>query len=119
MSLKRTLGLLLAGALATMTLVTPASALDPVSDKHYDGIDLSVYQGEVDFELLRQSGIEAIYIRAGYGDDGVDHYFQRNAAIAEGGRISFWILSVCDCENGGRSTGRSRLLCRLDSRKEI
>lgn len=83
MSLKRTLGLLLAGALATMTLVTPASALDPVSDKHYDGIDLSVYQGEVDFELLRQSGIEAIYIRAGYGDDGVDHYFQRNAAIAE------------------------------------
>lgn len=89
MPLKRVLGFVLTGLLSAMMFMMPISALDAVSEEQYDGVDLSVYQGEVNFETLRQSGVEAIYIRAGYGSAGVDHYFQRNAALAKAENFHF------------------------------
>ncbi len=39
-----------------------------------EGMDVSVFQGNIDFAAARSDGIEAVYIRAGYGRDGVDAF---------------------------------------------
>lgn len=42
-------------------------ALGPSTQEIYDGIDISVYQGDVAFDAVLRSGVEMVYIRAGYG----------------------------------------------------
>ena len=42
-------------------------ALPPSSEPLYDGIDVSNWQGSIDFEAVRQSGIEVVYIKASEG----------------------------------------------------
>lgn len=44
----------------------------------YDGIDVSNYQGNIDFTQVRSSGIEAVYIKAGESGDMTDPFFLQN-----------------------------------------
>ncbi len=48
----------------------------------YDGIDVSVYQGTVNFQAVSQAGIEIVYIRAGTSPDRIDTKFEVNARKA-------------------------------------
>lgn len=47
----------------------------------YQGLDVSVWQGEIDFAQVKAAGKEVVYIRAGYGTS-EDTRFQENAAAA-------------------------------------
>lgn len=44
------------------------------------GIDVSRYQGTVDWEQVKAAGYQFAMLRAGYGSDTVDEQFQRNAS---------------------------------------
>ena len=70
----------------------PAQALEPSSRPLYAGMDVSVYQGEIDFAAARAGGIEVVYIRASYGSGGVDSCLQSHyqGARAAGLRIGFY-----------------------------
>ena len=48
--------------------LVPARAIPPSGGRQYRGIDISEFQGEIDFEEVRRSGIEAVYIRVGAGE---------------------------------------------------
>ena len=50
--------------------------------QQYDGIDVSVYQGTVNFQAVSQAGIEIVYIRAGTSPDRIDTKFEVNARKA-------------------------------------
>lgn len=54
-----------------------------------EGMDVSVFQGEVDFTAARQGGIESVYIRASYGLQGVDQRFAQNCASADAAGLPF------------------------------
>lgn len=56
------------------------------------GIDVSEFQGDIDFEAVRESGIEAVYIRAAFGGNFVDPYFEENYVKAKdaGLRVGFY-----------------------------
>ena len=41
----------------------PVSALEAAQGRQYSGIDVSRYQGEIDFAQARQAGVEIVYIR--------------------------------------------------------
>lgn len=43
------------------------------------GIDVSGFQGSIDWEAVRASQIQFAMIRAGYGEGTVDQEFRRNA----------------------------------------
>ncbi len=43
----------------------------------YPGIDVSVWQGDINFQQVKNSGIEVVYIRAGYGTS-ADRWYQQN-----------------------------------------
>ncbi len=53
-------------------------ALPPASDEIYEGIDVSIFQGRIDFEEVKRSGIQVVYVRASEGRGYVDPYFRRN-----------------------------------------
>ena len=66
-------------ALAVCLLsVMTAAALSPSGSKQYQGIDVSEWQGSIDFAKVKDAGIQMVYIRASVGDDYVDPYFRRN-----------------------------------------
>lgn len=49
------------------------------------GIDVSKWQGEIDWEAVKKSGVDFVMIRAGYGKNNIDEYFERN--ISECNRL--------------------------------
>lgn len=51
--------------------------------ENMNGIDVSQWQGYIDFEAVRGAGIELVYIKASEGMDFVDPFFYRNYANAK------------------------------------
>ncbi|MCM1363668.1 MAG: hypothetical protein NC122_02105 [Faecalibacterium sp.] len=107
----KTIKTIISLALVSMLIlacISPALALAPESERLYDGIDVSVFQGDIDFERVRESGIRVVYIRAGYGNGLRDEFFERNAERARlaGLRFGFYFYV----------TARSRYEAELQGR---
>lgn len=48
------------------------------NDEIFNGIDVSRFQGSIDFDRVKESGIEAVYIKAGEGGNITDPFFEQN-----------------------------------------
>lgn len=83
--------------------LVPARAIPPSGGRQYRGIDISEFQGEIDFEEVRRSGIEAVYIRVGAGEY-TDEYFAENyeRAKAAGLKIGFYHYVTARSVDEGR-----------------
>ena len=55
----------------------------PSLSRDYLGIDVSTFQGNIDFHAVRAAGIEMVYIRSSYGANSVDRYFEQNYTRAK------------------------------------
>lgn len=75
---KRILSFLLMLLVAISASVMHVSAISADTDEVFSGIDVSVYQGDMNFEQVKNSGIEVVYIRAGYGFSVTDPKFEEN-----------------------------------------
>lgn len=73
----------------TMSIVY---AIPPSSDTIYSGIDVSEYQGYINYNLVRNSGIDIVYIRSSEGTNFIDPYFRENYnnAKAAGLKVGFY-----------------------------
>lgn len=87
--------------------LVPARAIPPSGGRQYRGIDISEFQGEIDFEEVRHSGIEAVYIRVGAGEY-TDEYFAENyeRAKAAGLKIGFYHYITARSVDQGRRQAR-------------
>ena len=87
--------------------LVPARAIPPSGGRQYRGIDISEFQGEIDFEEVRRSGIEAVYIRAGAGEY-TDEYFAENYERAKtaGLKIGFYHYVTARSVEEGRRQAR-------------
>lgn len=87
--------------------LVPARAIPPSGGRQYRGIDISEFQGEIDFEEVRRSGIEAVYIRVGAGEY-TDEYFAENyeRAKASGLKIGFYHYVTARSVDEGRRQAR-------------
>lgn len=85
----KTIFALLLAACMLICCISPVFALSPDSEKVYDGIDVSVYQGKIDFEEVKRSGIKVVYIRAGYAVGAEDEFFRQNAQEAKQAGLHF------------------------------
>lgn len=87
--------------------LVPARAIPPSGGRQYRGIDISEFQGEIDFEEVRRSGIEAVYIRVGAGEY-TDEYFAENyeRAKAAGLKIGFYHYATARSVDEGRRQAR-------------
>ena len=66
-----------------LSITFPIFAFSPSSNKIYNGIDVSEWQGRINFEEVARSGIEVVYIRASEGTDYIDPYFYENYTEAK------------------------------------
>ena len=87
--------------------LVPVRAIPPSGGRQYRGIDISEFQGEIDFEEVRRSGIEAVYIRVGAGEY-TDEYFAENyeRAKAAGLKIGFYHYVTARSVEEGRRQAR-------------
>lgn len=87
--------------------LVPARAISPSGGRRYRGIDISEFQGEVDFGKVRRSGIEAVYIRAGAGEY-ADEYFAENYSRAReaGLKVGFYHYVTARSVEEGRRQAR-------------
>ena len=67
-------------------------AIEPASNLSYQGIDVSNWQGYINYEEVRNSGIEVVYIKASQGTNIKDAYFDINYenAKANGLKVGFY-----------------------------
>ncbi len=67
-------------------------ALTPQSSLNYEGIDVSNWQGYIDYEQVKNAGIQVVYIKASQGTNIKDAYFDMNYenAKANGLRVGFY-----------------------------
>lgn len=65
------------------------------------GVDVSKWQGEIDFAALKASGIQVVYIRAGEGSGVADENFERNSAAASAAGLDigyYYYVHACTIE---------------------
>ncbi len=67
-------------------------AITPSSEPRYQGIDVSDWQGYIDYRQVRESGIEVVYIKSSQGSNIKDPYFNINYenAKANGLKVGFY-----------------------------
>ena len=70
----------------------PSLAFEPSSSTIYQGIDVSSWQGNIDFASVKNSGIEIVYIKSSEGSTYIDPYFEKNYqnAKANGLKVGFY-----------------------------
>ncbi len=68
-------------------LIGPVYAFSPSSDVIYDGIDVSGWQGNINYAQVRDSGIEIVYMKASEGTNFVDPYFNQNYENAKANNL--------------------------------
>ena len=73
-------------------LIIPSFAFSPSSNEIYEGIDISAWQGDINFYEVKISGINIVYIKSSEGSNFVDPYFEQNYNNAKdaGLKIGFY-----------------------------
>ena len=73
-------------------LMAPVYAFSASSDVIYEGIDVSGWQGNVNYAQVKNSGIEIVYMKSSEGSNFVDPYFNQNYtnARANGLKVGFY-----------------------------
>ena len=85
------LSLVTAVSLLSVSLI-PAKAFSPSGSTIYKGIDVSVWDGDIDYVQVKNAGVEVVYMRAGEGNDVKDTTFEANYTGAKnnGLKIGFY-----------------------------
>lgn len=65
----------------------PVFALTPQDDLSYEGIDVSVWQKNIDFKQVKNEGIKIVYIKASQGTNRVDPYLELNYKNAKANNL--------------------------------
>ena len=89
---KKILGIFLIITMMFFVNVNMEYALTPSSEEQYQGIDVSDWQGYIDYSRVKSSGIEIVYIKSSQGSNIKDPYFDINYenAKANGLRVGFY-----------------------------
>lgn len=89
---KITISFLIAITMPIYILITPVYAFGPSTQNEYNGIDVSGWQGSINYNQVANSGIEIVYMKASEGTNFVDPYFNENYtnAKANGLKVGFY-----------------------------
>lgn len=74
--------------LLTGLIPMTVSATRPSSSRQYRGMDVSEWQGTIDFNRVARSGIKVVYIRSSLGNNYVDRQFEANYRKARAAGLS-------------------------------
>lgn len=91
-NLKKIIALCLISTMLIFMNVTIAEAVSPISEVIYEGIDVSNWQGNIDYAQVKKAGIDVVYIKTSEGTTFKDPYFEQNYANAKanGLKVGFY-----------------------------
>ena len=90
-------------------------AITPSSNPQYQGVDVSDWQGYIDYGQVRASGIEVVYMKASQGSSIKDPYFDINYENAKANGLKVGFYHFLTATNTRRSTATSSIFCFCDS----
>lgn len=79
------------------------------------GIDVSYYQGSIDWKKVKASGVEVAIIRAGYGKTAIDNKFKANieGALAAGLKVGvYWFIYALNKNDVISNANRFYEICK-------
>lgn len=84
--------MVLIGFIVCLSSLSSVFGLSPSSDSIYRGIDVSEFQGSIDYAAVKNAGIDVVYIRSSEGTNFIDPYFRTNYenAKANGLKVGFY-----------------------------
>lgn len=82
-------------------------ALTASANPQYEGIDVSNWQGYIDYSKVRESGIEIVYIKSSQGSNIKDSYFDINYENAKANGLKVGFYHFLTATNTRRSRTRS------------
>lgn len=94
-------------------------AFGPSSDEIYQGIDVSEWQGSINFEEVKRAGIDIVYIKASEGTDYIDHYFEANYMGARESGLQIGFYHYLTARNVEEAEEQARFFARVISSKEV
>lgn len=102
---------LISMAITCVMLQSTASATSNI----YQGIDVSFYQGEINFTELSASNRKYLYIRAGEGGDIVDSRFSENIKGAESEQLGYGLYYYVTAKNTSEAESQAEHFASLIS----
>ena len=92
-------------------------AITPLSNLEYQGIDVSNWQGYIDYRSVRESGIEVVYIKASQGTNIKDAYFEINYENAKANGLKVGFYHFLTATNTGEAEQEARFFASVISGK--
>lgn len=86
-------------------------AITPSSDPKYQGIDVSDWQGYIDYAQVKENGIEVVYIKSSQGNNIKDPYFDINYENAKSNGLKVGFYHFLTATTIRRSGTRSSIFC--------
>lgn len=74
------------------------------------GIDVSVYQGNIDWQRVKESGIEFAIIRIGFGNSDVDKCFKKNIEGAKAAGLKVGVYLYSYAQNVAQAQSEARFV---------
>lgn len=115
--LKKFLPVLLAFALLPFGMLagalTGSKAFGAESRSVYRSVDVSVWQGQIDFREVKHSGIDAVYIRAGEGSNYIDSQFEKNYESARSAGLKYGFYHYVTARSVSEAKQQADFFARL------
>lgn len=95
-NMTRVIGSILIGVLLFFASASLSYAITPIEEPTLQGIDVSNWQGYIDYRAVKRSGIDVVYMKASQGTTFKDPYFESNYANAKanGLKVGFYHFLV-------------------------
>lgn len=98
---------------------TKVLAIGPASNTIYQGIDVSEWQGEINFQQVANSGIQIVYIKSSEGTSYIDPYFETNYQKARENNLKVGVYHYVIARNIEEAEQEATFFSSVISGKEI
>lgn len=116
-SKKTIISLLLFCIIATISL--NSMALTPASRVTYEGIDVSNWQGHINYAEVKKDGIDIVYIKSSQGDDYKDPYFELNYENAKANGLLVGVYHFVEARSITEAEREAEFFSSVISGKQI
>ena len=94
-------------------------ALSPASDLNYQGIDVSDWQGYINYAEVKNSGIDVVYIKSSQGSNWKDPYFELNYENAKANGLKVGVYHFLTATNTEAAQQEAEFFVSVISGKQI
>ena len=102
-----------------ITWITNSNAVSSIGDMKYEGIDVSNWQGKINYSEVKNDGIEIVYIKASEGDSIIDEYFERNYKEAKANNLKIGFYHYLTATTVREAERQANFFANVISGKEV